>query len=165
MVEFNDLGNNINIDLETMELLLVSKAKRGALTIQEFIDLAIANGTSKEVLRDELIRDLREGGRIFSEFRASVRATATGTLKRASDSGQFSYLEEIVTYRWSAVGDKHVCEDCISRHGQVKSMDDWESFGLPATGQTVCKENCRCVLIPEDVVKIDPITLSTVGSN
>jgi hypothetical protein len=160
---FESLENNLNIDLETMAILLRSKAGKAALTLDEFINLSLANGVSRETLKAELLRDLNQGGRIFNEFRNSVKSTATGTLKRASDSGEFAYLEENKTFRWVAVADGNVCPDCIERHGQVKSMEDWESAGLPATGFTVCKEACRCVLIPEEVVKIDPISLKEVG--
>lgn len=156
------LFQNIGIDLRTMSILLKSRATKAALGLEEFITLAVENGVDRRGLRDVLIQDLREGGRIFGDFRRQINATANGVVKRASDTGSFSVLEEIKTYRWVAVGDGNVCPQCVDRHGKEKTMEEWERIGLPATGTTYCKENCRCVLVPAKIIKLDPISLKEV---
>ena len=49
------------------------------------------------------------------------------------------------------VGTPKICGDCTARIGQVKSWEEWESLGLPASGFSVCKEFCYCQLVPEEI--------------
>ena len=34
-------------------------------------------------------------------------------------------------------------------------MDEWAANGLPGTGHTSCKGNCRCVMLPESFLEFD----------
>ena len=38
-----------------------------------------------------------------------------------------------------------------------KNYSEWEADGLPRTGVTVCKENCKCMLLPSGTAILDPI--------
>lgn len=151
-----DLNGNINADVTTMQIVIKAKAARTAISIKEFIRLSVLNGGSRESIKAELLKDLNEGGRIFGEFRNSIRATSNGVVNRFRDSGSFAELGYDKNYRWVAVL-VNTCPDCLSRHGQVKTMIEWEAFGLPRTGHTRCKENCKCVLLPEDSTVLEPI--------
>lgn len=143
-------------ELNTLEIFLTAKAERTTITLEEYIQTRILQGATREALKADLLRDLEEGGRIFGEFRNAVRATANGTINRFRDTGIFGELGTEQNYRWAAVLVK-TCPDCIERHGKVKKWDEWEAEGLPRTGQTVCKENCRCMLIPEEFTVLEPI--------
>ena len=156
MPDAKDLNQNINIDLSTMQIVLRSKAERTSITLKEFIKMSLLNGGSRESIEAELLKDLNEGGRIFGEFRNSVKATTNGVMNRFRDSGEFSELLNAPQWRWVAVL-VNTCPDCIERHGKVMSMDEWEQEGLPRTGHTVCKENCKCVLLPADSTILEPI--------
>ena len=146
----------INRELQTMQIFLASKAIQTSITIDAYIKTRLLNGVDPDVLKSELIKDLEEGGRIFGEFRNAIRATANGVSNRMRDVAQFSELGVIKNYRWSAVMIK-TCPDCMERHGQVKTWEEWESEGLPRTGHTVCKEYCRCVLLPAEMTMLEPI--------
>lgn len=49
----------------------------------------------------------------------------------------------------------NTCPDCIIRHGEVNVLADWESVGMPGTGWSVCGGNCRCQLVPAELVGDD----------
>jgi len=160
MPDLNRLTDYLRFDVSTMSIILDSKHAKMAMTLNEFIDSSIAQGVSPDILEEELLNDLLNDGRLFSDFRRQIKATTNGIIKKASDSGQFAEDDEVeVMYRWVAVSDKNVCPDCIERHGEVHTLDEWTSLGMPATGFTVCKDNCRCKLIIDTVVKIDPIKI------
>ena len=148
-----------NIELNLMTIILTSKAQRSALTIKEFIDLALEQGTDIETIKNYLLKDLEEGGKLFGQFRNSIRATATGTVNRMTDSAQWAEDVAADKYRWVAVL-VNTCPDCILRHGDVKTMEEWEAEGLPRAGLTICGEHCKCKLINADFSILEPIQRS-----
>lgn len=153
----SDLSDELfNRELQTMSIFLWGKSMRTAITIEEYIQTRLIQGIDREVIRKELLDDLNNNGRMFAEFRNAIRATANGVSNRMRDAGEFSQLGVITTYRWSAVLI-NTCPDCIERHGQVKTWEEWEAEGLPRTGHTVCKEFCRCVLLPADMTALEPV--------
>ena len=146
----------IRRELDAMVIFLTTKAARTALTLDEFIQARLIEGSTIAEIRRQLLDDLYNNGRMFSEFRRAIKATASGSINRVRDAGYFSEFEVTKTYRWSAVLVR-TCPDCLERHGQVKEWEEWEAVGLPRTGSTVCRENCHCVLIPEKFSELQPI--------
>lgn len=150
------LNRDFAIDIDTMRILMTAKASKTAITIEEFIRLSLANGASPESVQAELIRDLNEGGRIFGEFRSAIRATSNGVIHRMVDSAQYAEMINVPRWRWVAVL-VNSCDDCIERHGRTMTWAEWEEQGLPKTGHTVCKELCKCKLMPADSTVLKPI--------
>lgn len=147
----------INREVDTLRIFLKFKALKTSLTLEEFVETARSQGQPIEFIRETLIKDLQEGGRIFGEFRNSIRATANGTINRLRDTGEFSEFGIEKQFRWAAVLVK-TCPDCIERHNmEPRSWEEWEEMGLPRTGATVCKENCRCMLIPAEFTVLKPL--------
>ena len=146
----------VDREIETMEIFLRSKASRTAMTLEEYVESRRSQGASKESIKADLLKDLNEGGRMFGEFRNSIRATTNGISNRLRDDALFASVGVDAPYRWVAVL-VNTCSDCLDRHGQVKSWGEWEAEGLPRTGQTVCKENCHCALIPAEATDVEPI--------
>lgn len=159
MPDFDIFNEMTNFEIEAMTILLTSKARKSALTISEFIEFARLQGASDESIKKELIKDLEEGGRLFGEFRNSIKATSNGVIHRMRDSAQFSEDINVERYSWVAVL-VNTCPDCIERHGRVKTMTEWEAEGLPRAGFTVCKEYCRCILVNADYAILEPIKRS-----
>lgn len=151
--QFDSLYNR---EVKTMRIFMEAKAQKTAITLDEYIKTRMLQGTDKEVIRQELLNDLKNNGRVFSEFKRAITSTAKGSVNRVRDNGYFSEFGVDTTYRWSAILVK-TCPDCLERHGQVKSWEEWEAEGLPRTGATVCRENCHCVLIPEEFTELEPI--------
>lgn len=146
----------ITRELDAMSIYLTTKAQKTALTINEYIQSRLIAGATAQNIEAQLLDDLNNNGRMFGEFRRSIKATARGSINRVRDVGYFSEFELDRAYRWSAVMFR-TCPDCLDRHGQVKSWDEWEAEGLPRTGATVCRENCHCVLIPTEFSELEPI--------
>jgi len=152
----NIIKETANRELETLEIMLTSKVARTASSLEEYINVRLTQGVSLATIRADLTKDLLEGGRIFGEFRNAFKATFAGSVSRFRDTGQIGEIGVDVKFRWVAVL-VNTCEDCLARHGKVRTWDKWEAEGLPRTGQTVCKENCKCVLIPMEATEFAPI--------
>ena len=69
----------------------------------------------------------------------------------ASRLGQDRIYGDSVNMQWVSVGTPKICPDCEERIGDVKTWDEWEAEGLPATGFSVCKEYCYCQIIPDSI--------------
>lgn len=74
-----------------------------------------------------------------------------------------------LTLRWRTAQDNKVCDDCSPRHDSGGlTLEQWTREGLPGTGWSQCKGNCRCQLIPEGVVQVgdndtlDPIDFGRI---
>lgn len=144
-------------EINSLEILLWGRTMRSAVTLEEFVRLATEQGMTREAIKNALITDLNEGGRIFGEFRNAMRATGSGTLNRFRDVAQYSEMDIAETkYRWVAVL-VNTCPDCEDRHAQIKTWNEWESEGLPRSGHTVCKQHCRCVLLSEKSLEVNVI--------
>lgn len=143
-------------ELETLDILLTTKIARTVLTLQEYIEIRKLQGASLTAIRSGLLTDLETSGRIFGEFRNAIRPTFAGSTSRFRDAGSLTELGVDKSYRWVAVL-VNTCPDCISRHNQVKTWEQWEAEGLPRTGATICRENCKCVLLPKEATELEPI--------
>lgn len=146
----------IKKELLSLDILLTAKVGRTALTLEEYIQFRISQGATLEIIKADLLTDLEEGGRIFGEFKNALKPTFAGSVNRFRDAGVIGELGVVTSYRWSAVLI-NTCEDCLERHGQVKTWAEWEEEGLPRTGATVCRENCKCVLLPAEATELQPI--------
>ena len=157
MAESNRLSKEgIEKELATLDILLVTKVSRSALTLQEYIEMRFVQGASLEVIRADLLKDLEEGGRIFGEFKNALRPTFAGSTSRFSDVGALAEMGESGKYRWVAVLI-NTCPDCLERHGRVQTWAEWEAEGLPKAGATVCREYCKCVLLPAEIAELQPV--------
>ncbi len=142
---FNDLEER---ELKVLEIALFTAAEVTSLRLEEYIQTRLLQGATASVLEKELLTDLKEGGRLFGEFRNAVKATAHGNMRKIADIGTYAY-EGISgqMLRWVTVQDNKVCPDCLPRHGNEKTLELWEVEGLPRSGWSVCRNHCRCVLV------------------
>ena len=152
MASKKKLDKKFQAQMTGMEISLSAAVTRTATTLKEIIDRLRLSGMSDKAILANLEVDLAEGGRIFGEFRRAVSATTQGTLGRISTD---AYLEEFGTdieFTWIAAL-VNTCPDCLPRHGEVKGFLEWEKEGLPRGGWSVCRDNCQCVLIPEEIAR------------
>jgi hypothetical protein len=150
-----DAKEGIERELETLDILLATRVSRTSITLEEYIQMRFIQGATLEAIRADLLKDLEEGGRIFGEFKRALEPTFEGSVSRFRDVGQLAETG-IGDFRWSAVLI-NTCEDCLERHGQVKSWAEWEAEGLPRTGATRCRDNCKCVLLPAEATELEPV--------
>ena len=129
MAETNKKIAQISLDKEltTLNIALSGKIGRTALTLTEYIQLRQIQG-----------------------------ATLAGSIHRFRDVVALAEMGVDTKYRWVAVL-VNTCPDCLERHNKVRLWADWEADGLPRTGATVCKENCKCVLIPTEATETAPV--------
>ena len=108
-------------------------------------------GVTEAAIVDILGNDLATNGRIFGEFRNTVKRGIVSSVMQASRIGADRVYGDSVMMQWVSVGSPKICVDCEDRIGEVRTWDEWEAVGLPASGFSVCKEFCYCQLIPTDV--------------
>jgi len=139
-----------------MEIILVNEmaniAARTTLDLQGIVQSMIATGMSKQAIRDTLLADLNAGGRIFGNYRNSIKNTVKNGVGMASNLGSRSTFEKagVKEFQWVTVGDGKVCPDCDARHGEEGTMEFFRTIGLPQSGFSVCQQSCRCQVIPKD---------------
>ena len=95
--------------------------------------------------------DFLGGGRIFGEYSRSRKRGIVLGIMQGFRVGQDAIYGDSLRFRWVSVGSPRICPDCESRINQINTWDNLEAEGLPASGFSICKENCYCQLIPEDV--------------
>ena len=108
-------------------------------------------GVTDAAILDILGNDLATNGRIFGELRNTIKRGIVSATMQASRIGQDRVYGDSVDMQWVSVGTPKICPDCEERIGKVRTWDEWEAIGLPASGFSVCKEFCYCQLIPVDV--------------
>ena len=116
-------------------------------------------GLSESAIRTVLGNDLANNGRIFGELRNTIKRGVVSGIMQASRIGQDRIYGDSVKMRWVSVGTPRICVDCEARIGEIRSWDEWEAIGLPASGFSVCKEFCYCQLVPEEVSMPDSLRL------
>ena len=116
-------------------------------------------GVSEGAIVNILRNDLATNGRIFGEFRNTIKRGIISAVMHASRLGQDRIYGDSVNMQWVSVGTPKICPDCEFRIGEVRSWDEWEAIGLPASGFSVCKEFCYCQLIPSSIEMPSSLTL------
>lgn len=127
-------------------------AAETTMDLQGLVSSMKDSGMTDKAIKDMLMNDLTSGGRVFGNFRNQVKNTVkSGVGISASNSSRASFESAgVKEYRWVAVGDKNVCIDCERRNGDIGSMEFWKTVGLPQSGFSICRYNCRCQLLPSD---------------
>lgn len=77
-------------------------------------------------------------GYLRQQVKAAIRNYRTHRASLASDK-----------FMWLTVGDEAVCSSCEPRHGEVKTMKQWQQAGVPGSANLKCGDECRCSLQPE----------------
>ena len=108
-------------------------------------------GIAESAIIDILGNDFASNGRIFGEFRNTVKRGIVSSVMQASRVGADRVYGDSMMFRWVSVGTPKICGDCTARIGEVRSWEEWESLGFPASGFSVCKEFCYCQLVPEEI--------------
>ena len=110
-----------------------------------------------------LAADFNTNGRIFGEFRNTIKRGIVSGIMQSFRVGQDNVFGDNIKLRWVSVGSPKICVDCAARVGEVDTWENWQSAGLPASGFSVCKEYCYCQLVPEDIEIDDKIILHKVS--
>ncbi|MBT7338568.1 MAG: hypothetical protein HN802_02610 [Candidatus Jacksonbacteria bacterium] len=118
------------------------------------VERLVRSGVSEQSIIGVLDEDFSRSGRIFGEFKKSIKRGIVGGInqafRRSGEMGQ--------KLRWITVS-KNVCPDCESRAGELDTWEGWEARGMPASGWSVCKEYCYCQLMPESIDMDDTLKI------
>jgi len=129
--------------------------------INKQIAILRETGISDAAISGFLANDLATNGRIFGQLRNSIIGGLVLGNNQFSRFGQLNvYGDSIESYRWVTVQGHKICDDCITRSGEIDTFENWSARGLPGTGWSVCQGNCYCILVPEqtessNTLKID----------
>ncbi len=139
--------------LESLEIIIGGQiATSASITVLELDALIFrmrSTGMSNAAIREVLLTDLRDGGRIFGTFRNAIKNTTGQAVTMASSEAErFVFAENnIEQFQWVTAGN-NVCPDCKERAGRVQQYSYWELAGLPRSGFSICGANCNCRIIP-----------------
>jgi|TARA_R100000789_G_scaffold54871_1_gene53591 hypothetical protein len=125
--------------------------------IRQQIEGLASAGVSKQSIARLLDSDLKSNGRIFGEYANSIKRGVVGGIMQISR--RELHVGDDVRYRWVVAQGVKNCPDCLARAGEVDTWSGWISRGMPATGWSVCKQNCYCQVVPvdtdiDDIVKV-----------
>ena len=161
------LNETTEEDESTISFAILAVAYYGSIFVerieQEIAILRTAGMSDAGIIRT-LTNDLSTGGRIFGEYSRSIKRGIVLGIMQGFRVGQDAIYGDSVKFRWVSVGSPNICEDCESRINQVLTWNEWEAEGLPASGFSVCKENCYCQLIPEDIEIDNPTIVQGSGA-
>tara|TARA_Y100000593_G_C4230072_1_gene296521 strand:- start:175 stop:654 length:480 start_codon:yes stop_codon:yes gene_type:complete len=117
--------------------------------IEKSVFTMVSNGLSDDAIRTIIANDMKEGGRIFGQLRNEIKASVVVGINNSAKLGQYkNYDMDKMLFTWVTVGGHKVCPDCDARAGMTKTFAEWENEGLPASGWSVCRGYCYCVLDP-----------------
>lgn len=139
--------------LASLEIIIATSlqatATKTALNILETVNTLRASGMSDNAIRATLLSDLNSGGIIFGTYRNAIKNTTGAAIHLASSEATRSVFESrgVKEYKW-LTGGGNTCPDCLPRHGEVRTWEEWTSIGKPRSGFSVCGKNCGCTLVP-----------------
>lgn len=142
-----------SVAIQELEIIITSSmstsTSKTILDLQQTITTLKATGASDEFIRDTLLRDLDEGGIIFGTYRNNIKNTTGNMVQMMSEAAiREQYGDKgIKSFKWITAGG-NVCDDCLPRHGEVATWEEWNITGMPRSGFSVCKQNCQCQLVP-----------------
>jgi hypothetical protein len=117
-----------------------------------------SSGMNKEIIRETLLRDLREGGQIFGDFRKQFKTNIKWGIEETARREFEQGLDKVNgMWEWLGVSDNRICPDCAKRNSKSPmKWAEWESEGLPGTGITICGTNCRCMMAIVETIDKPP---------
>ncbi len=133
---------------------LYLEADKQVITLKKFIAQQIRAGTDPTVLKQTLVRDLREGGQIFGSFRSQFKATVKMEVGNVNRETHYAIEREngVQLYAWILDPEAQHCQDCLyNAEREPMTMKEWEILGTPEAGITICGDRCRCRLLAAGV--------------
>lgn len=121
----------------------MNEVERAANRAFDRVDKLLEKGHVPDAATLDYVR-----GRVTKEITGLLRKQ----VKTAIRNYKFGKMEEMgfTKFAWIAVvlGS---CPSCLQRHGKVKTMPQWEAYGLPGSAVLLCEADCRCHLVPSVV--------------
>jgi uncharacterized protein with gpF-like domain len=141
-------------NIKNIETILSQKIQSDVavtvLEIEQLVSSMRLYGMDEATIISTLETDLINQGRLFGAFRNRIKNTIKSAIMLASGAAQRNIYgnEGIKEFRWVTVSDTRVCPDCVIRHNRIETLDTFQLIGLPGSGFSICRGNCRCVMVP-----------------
>ncbi len=131
----------------------VEGLRRAGMTDENILAALNADTSELATVLGPWYRGIADMGRNFAKI---VDETAQQAIEEAvpvDETNRGSY--------WITMHDGKVCgqhdtspeRSCARRHGLLKPFAEWVALGLPGSGVTYCRGNCRCMLVTESYLK------------
>lgn len=113
----------------------------------------IAGFTEKQIL-GQLVQAASDKVGIVDGFSKRVKSlTEAAMIREKSAKETDEYKKESLPdeeWVWITISASP-CPDCQERAAKILPMDRWEKIGIPGAGRTICRQFCRCKLIPASI--------------
>ena len=122
---------------------------QGIAELELIIQTMTSAGAGADAIRTYLLYDLENGGRVFGSLASGIaNGTTTGVTSSSQIAQMLAYEEAgVQEYKWVTIS-KNPCFQCSERAGRVEEIAVWELIGLPRSGFSICRGNCKCHLEP-----------------
>lgn len=149
-----ELDESVATELTLFAKNMISSSDVFKIKAKALIDDLKTRNVSEEEIINILLDDFDNDGELFGGLKRGLKKNSTSMLQNIDNSAtQQAWLEEGFDEpeTWVAVLVA-TCQDCFPRHGVTLPHSVWIQRGLPASGFSVCKQNCQCQLFPRSVV-------------
>tara|TARA_R100000278_G_C5477172_1_gene166878 strand:+ start:3720 stop:4184 length:465 start_codon:yes stop_codon:yes gene_type:complete len=143
------------MNYEDAQKLILAYINASVLQITNELETTITTmriaGASNKAIKEYLEYDLKNRGRIFGTFTNSVTNNVAIGITGASQIAQMLAYERagVKEYVWVAVS-KNPCFQCKGRAGRIETKERWIAAGLPRSGFSICRGNCKCHIEPSN---------------
>ena len=138
---------NFDTLAEEMTLSLQVQGRTLGEQIAGTIQQMYIRGMSQDQILDNLMEDLVSNGRIFGGVTRGLSEAVGAGYDDIAQGEIFDANPETQTWEW-IVTSSNPCSDCLPRHKETATYQEWQSIGLPRSGFSVCRDRCKCVLLP-----------------
>lgn len=135
--------------------------------LQQAVDLTVTRvsaeaerlrtlGMSNGAIRTKLYADAEAGTGIFAGLDNAVGRVASDAVNMANQAAYYETVTEDAQEQYDWVKDPGAdsCDTCIERDTwPARTFEEWQEEGLPGSGVTICQHNCRCSLVPVDIME------------
>lgn len=117
--------------------------------LRDQIENMVAQGIAPEEITRTLMEDIKQETGIFANLSGKVGSLIDnqfGTMTGVVANNEVADLSNL--FEWVVEPTAEHCETCDARDGQQKTYEEWQKLGLPGAGTTLCKQYCKCSLMP-----------------
>lgn len=139
-------------EFEQFALIMDLEGETLGQTIRKEILKLKARGMSDENVITFFQNDFLNEGRLFGQIKNAFKSTVNSGIDNIVQAPLYTSRDP--AFSWITTSG-NPCDDCSPRHGKIKSYPDWVEAGLPRSGFSICRDNCMCVLVPENSVPAD----------
>lgn len=141
-------------DLEQLEIIVIAEMQRIITNLKTDLETRIitmgAAGIERQAAIAILQTDLSTGGITFGTYKNGMKNLVSNAVRGAANEAMLNEFAatNVELWRWVTVSG-NPCPQCLSRQGDLQTLEFWQAAGLPKSGFSVCLNNCKCVLLPE----------------